>query len=133
MQKKHRNAATGSYQSSGFTLVELVTVMVLLVILAALAVPRLLDLGPEARIAATQSIASALASASANNYASRKALASSGSAVTNCTHIGSLQTGLLPNQFVITSLAIPADTTVSCTLTHPDGTTTATFTGIGVP
>lgn len=122
---------TGS--SRGFTLLELVVVMILLVTLSSLAVPRLLDLGPSARLAATESIASALSAASANNYASRKANAAQGGAVDNCTDVSGLQSGILPAGFSITSTAVPADTTVTCTVTHSDGTTTATFTSIGIP
>ncbi len=122
-----------THSLQGFTLLELVVVMVLLSILATLAVPRLLDLGPDARLAATESVASALASASASNYASRKANSTLGQAVTNCTDIGGLQAGILPTGFVINALPVAADTTVSCTLTHQDGTTSATFTAIGTP
>jgi len=54
---------------SGFTLIELVVVIVILGILAVTAVPRFIDLTQEANLAAVQGVAGSLASAGAINYA----------------------------------------------------------------
>lgn len=119
----------------GFTLIELVMVIVLIGVLAAIAVPKFIDLSGEANKAATDGLAGALSSGSAINYAARKASPKKGVAVDNCTDGGAvLQGGTLPAGYTITAAAVGADATVSCTLTK-DGTSpavTASFTMIGI-
>ncbi len=119
-------------QQAGFTLVELVMVIVILGILAVTAIPTFINLSADAQQAATDGVAGGLGSGSAINYASRKANAANGVAVANCTDVSGTLNGGLPAGYVITAGAIAADAAVSCTLTGL-GATTATFTGHGIP
>ena len=56
----------------GFTLIELTMVIVILGILAAVALPKFINLSAEARVARAKSLAGAISSASAINYSKMK-------------------------------------------------------------
>ncbi|WP_308296420.1 type II secretion system protein [Rhizobacter sp. J219] len=56
----------------GFTLIELVVVIIILGVLAAVAVPRFTDMSDQARNAAAKGVAGAISSATSMNYAQRQ-------------------------------------------------------------
>src|SRR5688572_11385233 len=83
-------------QQSGFTLIELVMVIVILGLLAVTAIPTFVDLSGDAQQAATDGVAGALGSASVINYGSRSANAANGIAVDDCADLAGALTGGMP-------------------------------------
>ena len=123
----------------GFTLIELIVVIVILGILAAVALPKFIDLTQEALTASTQGVAGAISSAAAINYGAFQANSSKATAVNNATpcttSAAGLLTGGLPTTGSVTYTVtgagscltpIPAGTVVSCTVTGTKGSTSAT-------
>ncbi len=131
-------------RQNGFTLIELVVVIVILGILAVTAAPKFINLEGDARAAAVEGVAGAAASAASINFAS---CAANSHTQANCTAAGCIivdacddiellvpdvSWGATADYDITTGVALTNGTSATCTVTDRiDTTVTATFQGIG--
>lgn len=127
-------------KTNGFTIIELIVVIAILSILAAVAIPRFVSVESEAKAAAVQGVAGSLAAGSAMNYAARVAKGVASAATLNSCADAQAQKVLtgntMPTNYSLSGAGTAAANgdSFQCTLTftHSSGNQTTTVTLIGV-
>jgi prepilin-type N-terminal cleavage/methylation domain-containing protein len=115
----------------GFTLIELIICIALGMALAIAAYLKFFNLTSDAQTKVTANLASQLNSAARMNYYARTVNPAAGLRITNCRNVANTLQAPLPPGYSITSLRIPTDAIVNCTLKGPSNSS-ANFYARGV-
>ena len=128
-------------RQTGFTMIELIVVIVILGVLAATALPKFIDLRSDAQAASLSGVVGAAAAAHNINYSgcavtNNVVTASKCIKVSNCSDTTTLMQGGLPTGYTIAAAALGTGAagsngvTATCTVTQTSGAATLTFLGV---